>query len=151
MSLDLTREFHDLAAAFEDEGLDYAVVGALAVAVWGAPRATTDIDILARPQDLDRLLEIAKARGFRLRAFRMTFRDGVQLERVTKVVAGESLTLDILLVNDDLEPIWASRSAIDTEQGPIKVISRDALIQMKAAANRPQDIADIQRLEELDR
>ena len=151
MSLDLAREFHDLIAAFETEGVDYAVVGALAVAVWGAPRATTDIDILALPEDLARVLDVAKGRGFRLRAFRMTFRDGVQLERATKVVGNESLTLDVLLVNDDLQPIWSTRTPIPTERGTIKVISRDALIQMKAAANRPQDIADIQRLEELDR
>lgn len=149
--MDLAAEFHALTEAFEREGVDYAVVGALALAVWGAPRATTDIDVLARPEDAPRLLEIAKNYGFRVRAFRMTFKDGMQLERSTKIEGGESLTLDVLLVNDSLEEIFASRRTVATEQGPVRVISRDALISMKAAANRPQDIADIERLEELDR
>jgi hypothetical protein len=41
---------------------------------------------------------------------------------------------------------WSSRAPIATEQ----VISREALIQMRVAADRPQDIAGIQRLEDLD-
>jgi hypothetical protein len=31
------------------------------------------------------------------------------------------------------------------------VVSREALIRMKAWANRPQDVADVQRLTEIDR
>jgi hypothetical protein len=137
--------------ALDDAGVEHALVGGLAVAVWGAPRATKDIDLLIRPVDLDRAVEVAKAQGFDIVALRMTFRDGMQLQRVTRASAGELLTLDFLVVDDNLEPVWASRTRLSVGSGALSVVSRDALIQMKALAGRPQDLADIERLRELDR
>ncbi|MBL0216129.1 MAG: hypothetical protein IPQ07_19880 [Myxococcales bacterium] len=34
-----------LAAAFDADGLSYGIGGALALGVWGAPRATKDVDV----------------------------------------------------------------------------------------------------------
>lgn len=61
------------------------------------------------------------------------------------------LTLDLLLVNENLEPVWAARQRVSTERGDVWVVSRQGLIDMKAWAAREQDLADIRRLEELDR
>ena len=61
------------------------------------------------------------------------------------------LTLDLLLVNENLEPVWASRERVPTERGDVWVVSRRGLIEMKAWAAREQDLADIRRLGELDR
>jgi hypothetical protein len=81
----------------------------------------------------------------------MHFSDGVEVRRVTKIEGGDTLTLDLLIVNPQLEPVWSSRSALPTEKGPVRVVSREMLIRMKVAANRPQDVADVQRLQEADR
>lgn len=78
-------------------------------------------------------------------------RGEAQLRRVTRIEGNELLTLDLLLVNPNLLPVWNSRLTIATEAGPVRVVSRASLLQMKAAAGRPQDIGDIQRLTELDR
>ena len=137
--------------ALDEAGVEHALVGGLAVAVWGAPRATKDIDLLVRFEDLDRAVEVAKNQGFDIVALRMTFRDGMQLQRVTRAREGELLRLDFLVVNDNLEPVWGSRTRLRIGAGELSVISRDALIQMKALAGRPQDLADIERLRELDR
>jgi hypothetical protein len=151
MALSLTDEFEGLVAAFAAEGVDYAVVGALAVAVHGAPRATTDIDLLIRREDLDAARAVGRAVGFTLEALPMRFRDGMELRRLTKVSGDEHLTLDLLLVDATLEPVWASRVRVETEAGPVVVAGREALIAMKVAAGRAQDIADVERLRELDR
>jgi len=137
--------------ALDDAGIDYALVGGLAVAVWGAPRATKDIDLLLRSIDLDRAVEVAKDQGFDIVALRIVFRDGMELQRVTRAQAGELLTLDFLVVNDNLEPVWASRRRLAVGRGELWVISREALIAMKALAGRPQDLADIERLRDMDR
>jgi hypothetical protein len=81
----------------------------------------------------------------------MKFRDGMELHRVTKIDAGETLTVDFLLVNSSIEPIWESRARLSSVHGKVWVVSRDALIQMKLAAGRPQDLADIENLREGDR
>ncbi len=140
-----------VAAALERHRVDYALVGGLAVAVWGAPRATKDIDLLIRPESLAEAMAAVATCGFTLAGAPLRFRDGMELQRVTKVQAGAHCTVDFMLVGEALEEIWTSRQEIETEGGTLWVVSRDALIRMKAQAARPQDIADIERLTEGDR
>jgi hypothetical protein len=147
----LLEELTSMVAALDAAGVEYALAGGLAVAVWGAPRATQDIDLLVRPEALDQAVDAARARGFVLPALRMTFSDGMEVQRVSKVDAGALLSVDFLLVGPPLEPVWQSRTKLAIATGPIWVVSRDALIQMKLTAGRPQDALDIQRLQELDR
>jgi hypothetical protein len=151
MALDLFEETVALLGELEHRGLPYAVAGAVALAIHGAPRATTDIDLLVRPPDLDGVLAVARARGFVIEAFPMRFADGLEIRRVVRTEGPEMLTLDLLLVDRNLEPAWASRQRVGTERGEFWVVSRDGLIQMKAWAGREQDLADIRRLRELDR
>jgi len=150
--LDLWEETKTLLQELETAGLDYAIVGALALAVHGAPRATTDIDLLIPPHQLDEVLGQARSCGFRVEALPMRFSDGMELRRTTKIDEdGDVVTLDLLLVDANLEPIWDSRLRIETGFGSVWVVSRDALIRMKALAGREQDLGDIRRLEDLDR
>ena len=140
-----------LARELEKEGVEYALAGGLAVAVWGAPRATKDIDLLVRPESLPKAMASVGRCGFSLPAAPLTFRDGMTVQRVSRVEDGALLTIDFLVVNPSLEPAWSSRLRLETDRGAVWVISRDALIQMKLAAGRTQDIADIEALKENDR
>lgn len=137
--------------ALDRDCVDHALAGALALAIHGAPRATTDIDLLIQPVDTERALASVQPLGFDVQAMPMRFSDGMEVRRVSKIRDGEFLTLDFLLVNPILESIWASRITVESDLGTIRVISREALIQMKAWAGRAQDLADIQRLKEMDR
>ena len=151
VGLDLFEEGVGLLRDLERRGIPYAVAGAVALAIHGVPRATTDIDLLVQPQDLDAVLAVARARRFGIEALPMKFSDGMEVRRVTKTEGADMLTLDLLLVNQNLEPVWSSRERVLTERGEIWVVSRAGLIQMKAWAGREQDLADIRRLRELDR
>lgn len=147
----LAEEFDRLIDALEREGLDYALAGGLAVAVWGAPRATRDIDLLVLPKSLNAVRRCAGALGFDIEAAPMTFRDGMELRRVSKAEGGDLLTLDLILVDETLTEAWRTRQRVPTRRGELWVVSRDALIEMKARAARPQDIFDIERLKDCDR
>lgn len=154
MSLSLFDELRVLVSALEELEIGYALVGALALAMHGAPRATTDIDVLIRPEDVGRVVEQAKAQGFRFEALPIRFSDGLEVRRLTKIETEEpyeTLTIDLLLVNENLESVWESRQRLAADFGAMWVISRDALIRMKTWAGRDRDLADIRRLEELDR
>lgn len=140
-----------MVAALEAAQRTYALAGGLAVAVHGAPRATQDVDLLIAPQDLEAVLAVAEGLGYRLRALPMTFPDGMRVQRVTKMAGPEHLTLDLLLAEGALADILAGRERRQASFGPLSVVSRDGLLAMKAAANRPQDLADIARLTEQDR
>ena len=151
MGLDLYDELHRVGRALDEGGVAWALVGGLALAIHGAPRATTDIDLLVRPEDVDRALELVRPLGFRLQAGAMQFPDGMRIRRVTKLSDGDALTLDLLLVDEPLAEVWASRMPVETELGTLQVIGREALIRMKIWSGRPRDLADVARLEEDDR
>ena len=148
--MDLLDEFQKVIDSLNDAGVDYAVVGALALAIHGAPRATTDIDLLVSGADIERVLELVRPLGFTLPAEPMTFgRTGITIQRVTKVSGGEPLTLDLMAAEPPLDGPWEARIKVDAGDRTLWVVSRDGLLQMKALAGRLQDLADIGRLEEL--
>lgn len=140
-----------LTSELDSSGVEYALAGGLAVAVWGAPRATKDIDLLVRPEAVAAAKSVAARRGFVLPAAPLTFRDGMTVERLSRVEAGALLTVDFLVVSQNLESAWASRLRLETTDGPLWVISRESLIQMKLAAGRTQDAADVEALKDMDR
>jgi hypothetical protein len=149
--MNLFDELVTVVRALDGAGIDYALVGGLAVGVWGSPRATKDIDLLVQPNDVTRAKDAVRACGYTLAALPMQFADGMELHRVSKVRDGQLMTVDFILVNRNLEPAWQSRERRETEATPLSVISRDALIAMKLAAGRPQDQADAIKLTEQDR
>lgn len=148
----LYDELRAVIAALDAAKIDYALMGGLAVAVWGAPRATKDIDLLIRKEDLPAGLAAVRAIGFTLEGLPFEFKDGTELQRVNKVDrSGALVTVDFMLVDRNLEAAWHSRARLPFGEGEISVVSRDALIGLKARAARPQDILDIQNLKDLDR
>ena len=144
-------ELETLIRALESGGIDYALCGGVALAIHGAPRATQDIDLLLRPEDIDPLRTVARSCGFTLESFPMDFSSGLTIQRFTKLIEGQPLMLDVLFVAGPLEKVWADRQIAAFQGGKVRVVSREGLIALKLAAGRPQDVADIKRLEELSR
>lgn len=151
MATDLYTELRAITAALDDAGLEYAIAGAFALAIHGVPRATSDIDLMVREQDLDAIFEAVGKIGYSHRALPMAFSDGMRLQRISRLAPDAPVTLDLIMVDANLEPVWDSRVLVETELGGLWVISREALIRMKLAAGRAQDVADVQRLQEMDR
>lgn len=147
--MDLFAELAALTHALSVANVDYALCGAVALAIHGAPRATKDIDILLREEDLPRLRDVARENGFDVEALPMTFSSsGVTVRRFTKLHAGESLMLDVLLVGDPLKAVFETRVELPFEGGSLWVVSRQGLVTLKLAAARAQDLVDVQRLKE---
>lgn len=156
--MDLFAEVVSITAKLDAAAIDYAICGGVALAIHGAPRATMDIDLMAREADLPRLRDILRACGFTLEALPMTFSaSGVSIRRFTKIEPdGRTLMVDVLLAEGALESVWQTRSRVafegsGTPGGELWVVSRAGLITLKLAAGRPQDIVDVQRLEEIAR
>ena len=127
MSLDLYQEFEAVVAALTEAEISHAVVGALALAIHGVPRATVDIDFLVRPEDVERAKEVAAEVGYTAPAAPMTFASGVTVHRVTKFVGKEFLTLDFLLAEGPLDPIWGERTDIEADGATITTLTREAI------------------------
>lgn len=106
---------------------------------------------MLRPEDIDQLREAARTCGFTLESLPMDFASGISIQRFTKIIEGQPLMLDVLLVGPSLESVWAGRQSVEFDGGRLSVVSREGLITLKLAAARPQDLVDVKRLEEVGR
>ena len=150
---DLYEEFNSIVAALEEHGIDYAVCGGLAMAVHGLPRATVDIDLLILGKSLEQVRELARTLGYTIEAFPMTFsRGAVEIRRLSKIDrdTGIVLSLDLLLVTPEIVDIWQSRTEVAWEAGSLWVVSRRGLMALKSLRSSAQDLADIERLKEIE-
>jgi len=145
----LIEELSQLISALEESEIEYAVCGGLAMAVHGFARATLDIDVLIRPESLEQAYEVGKENGYDIRGLDISFKErAVEIRRVSKIDdEGEVLSLDLLLVTPHVEDVWATKEIVDFVGGQLTVVSREGLIKMKTLAGRPQDLADIDRLQ----
>jgi hypothetical protein len=145
--VDVYAEFVALVRALEDARVEYALCGALALAVHGAPRATKDIDLIACKEDAASLRGVARSCGYIFEALPMVFSgSGIEVQRFSKLIEGRPLMLDVLWLNDSLQAVWDDRQRLPWNEGELSVVSRDGLITLKLTAGRPQDLVDIQSL-----
>jgi hypothetical protein len=148
--IDLYAELAAVVDGLSGTGVDYALCGALALAVHGVPRATKDLDLLARKADAPKVRVAVRRIGYLFEALPMEFSSGVEVQRFSKLVDGRPLMLDFLWAEGALEPLWARRQKLSWREGDIWVVSREDLITLKLTAGRPQDLVDIQSLAKLE-
>ena len=146
----LLQEFTDFIAALDRRQIDYAVCGGWAMTIHGSPRATIDIDVMVRAEDLADAWRVAEDLGYSVEGLPLHFHDGaVEIRRISKIDTETKIlfTIDFLLVTDATQNIWRDRENVEWEHGAISTVSREGLIQLKKISGRLQDIADIERLE----
>jgi hypothetical protein len=144
----LNPDYRDMLSLFNEERVEYMVVGAYALAYHGLPRATGDIDIWIRRSDdnADRVWQALSRFGVPL--LNLTEDDLKKPETVFQIGVAPR-RIDILTSIDGVEFDEAEpeREEIEIEGITIPVIGRKHLLQNKRATGRPQDKADVARLE----
>lgn len=149
----ITDELRNLVKELNNQSIEYAICGGLAVAIHGLVRATRDIDLLVPLEYLERVKEIARAKGFILEALPMSFDGGkMEVRRLTKIEKGQPdlLSLDLLLVTPILKDVWEDRCQAIWENIPIWLASRRGLIKMKRMRSSGVDLEDIKALQEME-
>ena len=146
-------------------GVDYVVIGGVAVALWGIPRTTVDLDVAVRltPQNLEKLWQCLETLGLRPRqpVGLEVIKDRMRREQVTREKGMRVLTFenpdDPLEVVDVLleevvpfEELHARRKVFRTASFGIPVASVPDLIVLKTRSGRPVDVSDIQALRMLE-
>jgi hypothetical protein len=149
--LDLYEELRILVGKLQESKIEYALCGGLALAVYGLPRATIDIDLLITKDSLADVQTIAQELRYTLKATPMEFAKGViEIHRVSKIdpESGDLFSLDFLLVTPEIDSVWRSRREVEWEDGKLWLVSREGLITLKSLRGSGQDLDDIQRLKE---
>ncbi len=141
----LESELRDLVRLYNQERVEYALCGGMAVAIHGYPRFTKDIDFLIPAHTLERAKSVAAMAGFLDESGRIPFPD-CDVYRVLKIEGQEYRILD-LLVPKSLETVaWKQRQWFDWNGLPICAVSVEGLVEMKRAAARDQDLIDLKNL-----
>lgn len=149
---DLLDELSRITAALDNNEIEYAVCGGLALAIHGFPRATFDIDILIREESLEKSFETVKEFGYDIHGLDISFKErAVEIRRISKIDdENEVLSLDFLLVTPFVEDVWSDRMEIRLKDEPITVVSLAGLVKMKRLAGRHKDLIDIDRIQNED-
>ena len=144
--------------AFDDAGVDYAVVGGQAVALHGVVRGTLDLDVVLRWEP-----EVVGAAEAALRKMGLVSRLPITAVHVVanrdryikerNLMAWTFYNPEVpleevdIIISYDLAGKPVSRVAVGG--GSVAVLSAAALIEMKRASGRPQDLEDARALEKL--
>ena len=99
---------------------------------------------------MDAACQILQKLGYLRKENTLPFKkSGLELQRLLKAVDNDFMVVDLLIaVSNEMANILQNSIEVDFSFGKLKVILKEDLIRMKTLANRPQDIADIEKLKE---
>lgn len=133
----------DVVDVLAREGVDYAVIGALAAAVYGTIRASADADALVS-LTVGRLSNLAQV--FRKKGFSAELRRGDPEDPIpAMLVIGDKHQnrVDLLGGLRGLDPQMLSRTVeVPFGGAMLRVVGREDFIAMKCFAGGPQDLED---------
>lgn len=148
---------------FHDAGLEFVIVGGVALRLWGSKRLTHDLDIVpalseaswkkaiqivwdsgARPRIPESLDRISDLRNIR------RWKKDKNLVAITFRSADQTAEIDFLIgANVGLDELKKNATEIVLDGRRYLVASIDDLISMKKSAGRPQDLLDVTELESI--
>ena len=140
------REFIEL---LNSRGVEYVIVGAHSLAFHGRPRYTGDLDLLVRPsrENAAKLVSLLRDFGFEKGDFaEADFTVPEQMIQLGRAPNRIDLLTSIsgVLIDD----AFLTKIFTEMEGLPVFILNKELLIQNKRAVGHPQDVADLEALEE---
>ncbi len=138
------REFVE---SLNSNKVDYLVVGAFAVAWYGYPRFTADLDILIRPESTNAIRVLEALRQFGFGALDIGIEDLIAAGQIIQLGVKPN-RIDILtsVSGISFEEAWNDRTEGFLDGIPATFIGRTALIRNKESTGRAKDLGDAEEL-----
>lgn len=148
----LHSDLREFVALLNSHGVEYLVVGGHAVAFHGHPRFTGDIDFLiaATPPNAARVLACLAAFGFP--DLGVTQDDLLQAGQIVQLGRPPN-RIDLLTSISGVAFVdaWRTRIAGTLDELPVAYLDLESLLQNKRASGRPKDLADVDKLQRIQR
>jgi len=135
--IDLAEELDSIRGVFSEHRIEFALCGGMALAIHGFIRATVDLDLLVKAEDIDEIQSTVASLGY--------ITVGNRTSRIA-AASGDTLILDLSVVTGETLDIWSDRRRILWRDEPLSVVSREGLIKLKQLRGSLQDLADVARL-----
>jgi Nucleotidyl transferase of unknown function (DUF2204) len=144
----LPRDWREFIESLNSHGVEYLVVGAVALAHYGHPRYTGDLDVWVRnsPENAERVEKALQQFG--LASLGLKAADFTASYRVIQLGVPPN-RIDVLtaITGVSFEEAWPQRAQAEVEGTAVNFIGREALIRNKRLAGRTQDKADLEALD----
>lgn len=146
----LTSDFKEFAALLNSNGVEYLIVGGYALAAYGHPRYTGDLDfwVGTDPANAKRLLNVLNQFGFG--ALGIQESDFTSANRVLQLGYPPG-RIDLLTSIDGVEfgDCYTRRMAVSIDGVELRFIAMSDFKTNKLAVGRLQDLADLETLNRL--
>jgi len=147
--MSLPRDWRAFIESLNSSGVEYLIVGAVALAHHGFPRYTGDLEFLVRNSPENALRLEGVLQGFGFGDLGLTAADFIDSYQVIQLgLPPDRIDLLTSITGVSFEEAWAERIETLLEGMRVNFIGRQALIQNKKATRRPQDLADLAALGE---
>lgn len=132
-----------------EEKVEFLLIGAYALATYGYPRATKDLDIWVHASETNASKIRRSLTRFGAPVDQIDQKDFFE-EGVVLQIGVAPVRIDITTKIDGVkfEEAYPNRVEINIENLIVPIISREDLILNKKASGRPQDLVDVQMLQQ---
>ncbi len=145
--MEFYQDWKELLALLNRHGVEYAVVGSVALAHHGRPRYTKDLDLLVQvaPGNAQRLMAALTEFGFGSVGLKKD--DFLEVGAIIQL-GYEPVRIDLMtsLLGVTWSEIADSRETMDFGGVLAPVIGREQFIKAKRASGRKSDLGDLERL-----
>ncbi|MFH1715542.1 MAG: DUF6036 family nucleotidyltransferase [Elusimicrobiota bacterium] len=143
----LPKDFKELLQLLNLKKIEYLIVGGYAVALYGYPRATGDMDIwiAVSKNNAKKIVEVLKEFGFNV----PELKEGIFLEKEKNIRMGTPpLCIEFLTSIDGVTfaKCYKNRKVITIDNIAINFISLNDLKKNKKASSRHKDLDDLEHL-----
>ena len=146
--IEFPQDFKEFLKLLNSKGIEYLIIGGYAVGFHGFPRATGDMDvwIAANEKNAMKMVEALKQFGFDLPDLN---KEIFLTEKKVIRMGLPPMRLEILTSIDGVrfEACFKNRVVVDFGDFKVNFISKDDLLQNKIASGRPQDLVDVNKLQ----
>ncbi len=144
--MNIQSDFQELLKLLEKHSVEYMIVGGYAVAFYGYPRFTKDLDVFysLTPGNVSSLKKVLREFGFR---DDILPDDLFEKSNIIKIGI-EPVRIDLINEIDGVEFSTAKKSVVKGKYGNVEVtfIGKKDLIKNKQSTKRLQDKADLEKL-----
>lgn len=144
----LNPDYRDILSIFNEQDVEYLVVGAYALAAHGLPRATGDIDLWIRRSEENASRVWQSLARFGAPLTDLNPQDLVTSDIVFQIgVAPRRIDILTSIAALEFDEAWGHRKVVEVEGLQIPVLGREDLLKNKKALRRDKDLGDIAWLE----
>lgn len=146
----IEKDFKKFIELLNKNEVQYLIVGSFAFSYYAEPRFTKDIDIFVEPTEENAKKILKTLTDFGFKSISLISKDFQEPDQIIQLgVAPVRIDLLTSIGGIDFSSAWKNRVIGNYGLVSANFISKTDLIKNKRAVGRPQDIADVEKLNKI--